>query len=251
VALLLVTVARLPVLELHVTDGPGGAAIMAARRPDGARGLLRCFGRSALVVPRSGVVFRGRRSHSQRNQVNRALQGGLQIESVTADHYAARAAEMGYARPACYPCAGLYLIGSAGAEVIAATHLHVDGRVAQLQAAVHRPGHRLTGPARYAMFQRVVEELAAREVGVLVNLDNYFTLPDGLRVFERRLGMTPVNVYIRRSRAREGIYRWRLGGRTTGRAGRGRQAPSVPTQRSDAGQSSRGAPTADRGGVRA
>src|SRR3712207_4649080 len=60
---LLVGLARLPVLQLDLTESPGGLAISAAARQGGARGLFRSLARSVMVVPSSGVLFRGRRTH--------------------------------------------------------------------------------------------------------------------------------------------------------------------------------------------
>jgi hypothetical protein len=214
--LVLGSLTRLPVLELSLTDGLGGLAIAAVAGERSARGILRRLGRSAVAVLSSGVAFRGRRTRGHRNLVGRALRGGLEVGSVTADEYASRAAEMGFVHPPCYPCDGVFLIGSRRGDVLAATHLHVDGDVAQLQAAVHRPGDPLTGPARYAMFQRVIEELASRRVGVLVNLDNYFTLPVGLRTLQRRLDFTPVNLCIEQSEGLGGTFRWRRAGPRAG-----------------------------------
>ncbi|MGY1774395.1 hypothetical protein ACI8AV_00910 [Geodermatophilus sp. SYSU D00804] len=200
---------RLPVLEVRLTARDGGEAIWRAYRANSGIGFLRGLGRSAYRIPPSGVAFQGRAAHGRRNAANRAYRAGLVIEPVSRAEIAGPLKVIGQDSPLCPPCEGFSLMASGPmGELVAVAHVHTDGSVGQLHISVQWPGSALAGQARYALFQRVVRELAGLGVDVLMVLDNYFTARPGLREMQRNLGFVPINLRLVRGISSGGVFRW-------------------------------------------
>jgi hypothetical protein len=203
-------VLRLPVLEVHLTARDGGEAIWRAYRANSGIGCIRGFGRSAYRIPPSGVAFQGRAAHGRRNAANRAHRAGLVIEHVSRAQIAGPLEVIAQDSALCPPCEGFSLMASGPmGEPVAVAHVHIDGSVGQLHISVQWPGSALAGLARYALFQRVVRELACLGVEVLMVLDNYFTARPGLREMQRNLGFVPINLRLVRGSSSGGSLTWR------------------------------------------
>ncbi len=195
---LLFVIARLPRLSLHLSTGPGGRAIMATARDYGRSRTLSSLGRSVYFVPESGLPFVGRAAHSRRSAANKVRKEGLRTLTVDEDCFNALLATLRSAPCEQPRCDGRnYAALNAAGSPIAVSHLHVDGHVAQLALSLHAHPDPSTGPARFALFQHVVEDLARSGVTVLLVLDNFFTMKPGLRQFQRLLGFVPVNLRLR------------------------------------------------------
>jgi len=195
-------VLALPTVRLEIGGSAGGRAIVGSM-------LYFCGGhharhlraRSVYVVPADGQPYQGRRAHSRRNAVNRVKSAGIRIESVSPERLSADASlhTLGVC-PDAPECDGLTIVafdGDGDGGLLAMSHAHIDGTVAELRQAVHAADNPLTDPVRYAMFAAVVKELARNEVLMIVIFRDYLWSSKGVRTYQNVLGYRPVNLRVR------------------------------------------------------
>jgi len=197
-------VMALPTVRFEVGESPAGRAIVGSMLHFcGGHQARHLRARSVYVVPADGLPFQGRRAHSRRNAVNRVKTAGIRIESVPPDSLMADPSlhALGLC-PDAPECGGLTLVafdgdGDGDGGLLAMSHAHVEGTVAELRQAVHVADNPLTDPVRYAMFAAVVKELALNEVQLIVVFRNYLWSSKGVRTYQNVLGYRPVNLRVR------------------------------------------------------
>ena len=194
----------LPTVRFEVGGSAGGRRIVESMHNFcGGHKARNLRARSVYVVPADGLPFQGRRAHSRRNAVNRVKTAGIRIESVPPDSLMADPSlhALGLC-PDAPECGGLTLVafdgdGDGDGGLLAMSHAHVEGTVAELRQAVHVADNPLTDPVRYAMFAAVVKELALNEVQLIVVFRNYLWSSKGVRTYQNVLGYRPVNLRVR------------------------------------------------------
>ena len=199
-------VLALPTVRFEVGGSAGGRRIVESMHNFcGGHKARNLRARSVYVVPADGQPYQGRRAHSRRNAVNRVKTAGIRIESVSPDRLSADTSlhTLGVCQHAP-GCDGLTLVafdgdgdGDGDGGLLAISHVHVDGPVAELHQAVHAEDNPLTDPLRYAMFAAVVKELAANEVLLMVVFRDYLWSSKGVRTYQNVLGYRPVNLRVR------------------------------------------------------
>ena len=200
----------LPTVRFEVGGSAGGRRIVESMHNFcGGHKARNLRARSVYVVPADGQPYQGRRAHSRRNAVNRVKSAGIRIESVSPDRLSADTSlhTLGVCQHAP-ECDGLTLVafdgdgdgngnGNGNGGLLAISHVHVDGPVAELHQAVHAEDNPLTDPLRYAMFAALVKELAVNEVLLMVVFRDYLWSSKGVRTYQNVLGYRPVNLRVR------------------------------------------------------
>ncbi len=190
----------LPVVELPVSESPAETLIVAAPSPARALHLRGAY--LLYLVPADGRPFRGRSAHGRRNSINRARKAGLVTRTEVLRRGQAQyapAAPMSFCElPQC--SSRYYLAFGEDGSLLAVTHTHTDNTVAYLHFAVHARGRPATGPARFALFEHTVRDLASRGVRHFLIPEDLFTTPVGVREFARILGFIPTRVRLFRRR---------------------------------------------------
>ena len=190
----------LPTVRFEVGGSAGGRRIVESMHNFcGGHKARNLRARSVYVVPADGQPYQGRRAHSRRNAVNRVKSAGIRIESVSPERLFADASlhTLGIC-PDAPECDGLTMVAFHGdSGLLAMSHAHIDGTVAELRQAVHAADNPLTDPLRYAMFAAVVKELAVNQVLLVVEFGNYLRSSKGRRQYQHVLGYRPVNLRVR------------------------------------------------------
>ena len=195
-------VLALPTVRFEVSGSAGGRAMVGSMLHFcGGHQARHLRARSIYLVPADGQPYPGRRAHSRRNAVNRVKSAGIRIESVSPDRLLADTSlhTLGLCQYAP-ECDGLTMVafdGDGDSGLLAISHVHIDGPVAELHQAVHAADKPLTDPLRYAMFAALVKELAVNEVLLMVVFRDYLWSPKGVRTYQNVLGYRPVNLRVR------------------------------------------------------